>query len=223
MKRSRLAAAALVAALVVSFVVASGGPAGAKSGLDNGVGTAVALQNPNCDPQTKQIKILLIARAPCVRHVSADENGGATSLGVTRKSVKVVIVAAADPSTVPSDVAGAVLGGTNQATGKTGTLTDAARDENKLLSQFYETYGRKLDIEFYVRTGLDEAAQRADAIAIAEKKPFLVLAALPITGQLLADKKIISFDTPADPKVVEQQAPYRYSWSTDCVSTSLQA
>ena len=32
-----------------------------------------------------------------------------------------------------------------------------------MLKQFYETYGRDLDVEFYVRTGVDEAAQRADA------------------------------------------------------------
>ena len=50
-------------------------------------------------------------------------------------------------------------------------------------------YGRKLDIEFYVRTGLDESAQRADALAIAEKKPFAVLSALETTGDVLAQKQ----------------------------------
>jgi hypothetical protein len=224
MKRSRVAIALLGAALVASYLTIAGQSAvAAAAGLDNGVGTAAALKNPNCDPQTKQIKILLIARAPCVRHVAAAQNGGATSSGVTRDSIKVVIVAASDPNTVSSDIASAVLGGTNQATGKTGTLSDAARDENELLSKFYETYGRKLDIEFYTRTGLDEAAQRADALAIAEKKPFMVLSALPITGQILAQQKIITFDTPTDPRAVQAQSPYRYSWSTDYVSTSLQA
>jgi hypothetical protein len=213
-----LAAAACLAGILPGTAAAAGQPK-----LDNGVGTKAALANPNCDPETGEIKILLIARAPCVRHVAAKGNGGATAPGVTRDRIKVVIVAAADPTTVPSDIAGAVLGGTNQATGSTGTLSDAARDENKMLGSFYETYGRKLDVEFYTRTGLDEASQRADALAIAEKKPFVVLAALPITGQLLAGKKIISFDTPSDPEVVQKQSPYRYSWSTDYVSTSLQA
>ncbi len=214
---------ALVAAMCCVGAISPIASAASQPKLDNGVGTKAALDNPNCDPQTGEIKILLIARAPCVKHVAAKDNGGATAPGVTRDTIKIVIVAAADPTTVPSDIAGAVLGGTNQATNKTGTLSDAARDENKMLASFYETYGRKLDIEFYTRTGLDEASQRADALAIAEKKPFAVLAALPITGQLLADKKIISFDTPSDPKVVQKQAPYRYSWSTDYVSTSLQA
>jgi hypothetical protein len=223
MKRTRIVAAAFAASLVTSIVTTVGQPAAGAAGLDNGVGTAAALKSPNCDPQTKQIKILLIARAPCVRHVPASQNGGATTRGVTRNSVKVVIVAASDPNTVPTDIASSVLGGTNQATGKTGTLADAARDENEMLSKFYETYGRKLDIEFYTRTGIDESAQRADAVAIEEMKPFVVLAALPITGQILAQHHIISFDTPTDPKVVQAQSPYRYSWSTDYVSTSLQA
>jgi hypothetical protein len=227
MSRHRLTRAVLafVPVVVACLVVGGGLPASAagQSKLDNGVGTKAALANPNCDPDTGLVEILLIARPPCVKHVAAKDNGGATAPGVTRDSIKVVIVAAADPTTVPSDVAGAVLGGTNQATGKTGTLADAARDENEMLSSFYETYGRKLDVEFYVRTGLDEASQRADAIAIAEKKPFIVLAALPITGQLLAQRKIISFDTPTDPEVVQKASPYRWSWSTDYVSTSLQA
>ena len=93
----------------------------------------------------------------------------------------------------------------------------------EMLSKFYETYGRALDVEFYVRTGLDEASQRADALAIAEKQPFAVMAALPITGQELADRKIITFDTPSDPEIVEAQAPYRWSWTTDYVATSLMA
>ena len=152
MKRSRLAIAVFGAALVASYLATAGQAAVGAAGLNNGVGTAAALKNPNCDPETKQIKILLIARAPCVRHVAAAQNGGATSPGVTRDAIKVVIVAASDPTTVPSDIAASVLGGTNQATGKTGTLADAARDENELLSKFYETYGRKLDIEFYTRT-----------------------------------------------------------------------
>ena len=92
-----------------------------------------------------------------------------------------------------------------------------------MLAHFYETYGRKLDIEFYVRSGLDESAQRADVLAIAEKKPFAVLSALATTGDVLAQKKIITFDVPSDPKVIELQAPYRWSWSTDYFAMTLQA
>ena len=84
---------------------------------------------------------------------------------MTRDAIKVVIVAAADPNTVPSDLATAFSGGTNQATGQTGTFADAVQYQLDMLPNLYETYGRELDVEFYVRTGIDEASQRADALA----------------------------------------------------------
>ena len=191
--------------------------------LDNGIGTQAALANPNCDPQTKQIKILLIARVPCVKHVAAAKNGGSTAPGVTKDSVKVVIVVEEDPTKPATTPAGLGVAGKNQATGGTATLADDAKYESEMLAHFYETYGRKLDIEFYVRTGLDETAQRADALAIAEKKPFAVLSALKTTGDVLAQKHIVTFDVPSDPKVIELQAPYRWSWSTDYFGMTLQA
>ena len=207
-----------------AFTVVGTSPANAAAPkLDNGIGTQAALSNPNCDPETEEIKILLIARAPCVKDVPADKNGGSTASGVTRDSVKVVIVVEEDPTKPPTTPGGIGIAGRNQATGGTGALADAARDESEMLAHFYETYGRTLDVEFYVRSGLDESAQRADALAIAEKKPFAVLSALRTTGDVLAQKKIITFDVPSDPEVIELQAPYRWSWSTDYFAMTLQA
>ena len=226
MKLGRVTRALVACAVAVAGAVAVVGPSAARAAapkLDNGIGTPAALANPNCDPQTKQIKILLIARAPCVKHVDAAKNGGSTAPGVTKDSVKVVIVVEEDPTKPATTPGGIGIAGKNQATGGAGTLADDAKYENEMLAHFYETYGRKLDIEFYVRTGLDETAQRADALAIAEKKPFAVLSALQTTGDVLAQKKIITFDIPSDPKVVELQAPYRWSWSTDYYSMTLQA
>ncbi len=220
---SALFAAALVVTATAVLTIGDGANAASPPKPGKWIGSAAALESPNCDPETGTIRIKLIARVPCAAPVDADDNGGASSTGVTRDSIKVVIVAANDPNTVPSDPAQSFLGGTNQATGQPGKLADALTSQTEMLSQFYETYGRKLDVEFYVRTGLDEASQRADALAIAEKRPFAVMAALPITGQLLADKKIITFDTPSAPEVVAAQAPYRGSWTTDYVATSLMA
>ena len=104
-----------------------------------------------------------------------------------------------------------------------GIYADAVRDANELYASVYETYGRELDIEIYTRTGIDEASMRADALAIAEKKPFAVLNAEPLVGQLLADRKIISIDFPRDPKAVVQQAPYRWSYGTDYFGLTLMA
>ena len=211
------AATALLAGMTITDSSA------AEPKLGNGVGSAAALENANCDPDTAQIRILLISRVPCAKDVAAADNGGATAAGVTREAVKVVIVVEEDPTKPPTTQGGIGIAGRNQATGSTGALADSARDENEMLKQFYETYGREVDIEFYVRTGVDEAAQRADAIAIAEMKPFAVLSALKTTGDVLAQRKIITFDVPTDPAVIEQQAPYRWSWSTDYYAMSLQA
>jgi hypothetical protein len=216
-----LVVVAVVVALLVGLTVTGSDAASVK--LDNGVGTAAALDNPNCDPDTGEIRILLIARVPCAKDVAAADNGGATATGVTRDAVKVVIVVEEDPTRPPSTPGGIGLAGRNQATSSTGALADAARDENEMLKQFYETYGRDLEVEFYVRTGVDEAAQRADALAIAEMKPFAVLSALKTTGDVLAQRKILTFDVPTDPAVIERQSPYRWSWSTDYYAMSLQA
>ncbi len=107
--------------------------------LDNGIGTQAALANPNCDPQTKQIKILLIARAPCVKHVDAAKNGGSTAPGVTKDSVKVVIVVEEDPTKPATTPGGIGIAGKNQATGGAGTLADDAKYESDMLAHFYET------------------------------------------------------------------------------------
>ena len=163
-------------------VVAGGAVSGsAQTGpkLDNGVGTAEALDNPNCDPETRRIRLYSVFRVPCVKKVKAEDNGGATSRGVTRDAIKVVMVTAADPNSVPKDPSIAAQNGVNQATGITGIYADAVRDANELYVSVYETYGRELDIEIYTRTGIDEASMRADALAIVEKKPFAVLNAEP--------------------------------------------
>ena len=85
-------------------------------------------------------------RVPCVKQVKAEDNGGATSRGVTRDAIKVVMVTAADPNSVPKDPSIAAQNGVNQATGTTGIYADAVRDANELYASVYETNGRDLDI-----------------------------------------------------------------------------
>ena len=56
-----------------------------------------------------------------------------------------------------------------------------------------------------------------------EKKPFAVLSAADDRGDVLARAEDRHFDFPSDPKVIELQAPYRWSWSTDYFAMTLQA
>ena len=38
--------------------------------------------------------------------------------------------------------------------------------------RFYETWGRDIEVHFYISSGTDEPAQRADIVAIKAMKPF---------------------------------------------------
>ncbi len=223
--RTARGAVAFVLVATAAFAVGPVGDASAQRTpkLDNGVGTEAALENPNCDPETGRIRLYSVFRVPCAKDIDAKDNGGATSRGVTRDSIKLVMVSGADPNSVPKDPAIAAINGVNQATKMTGTYADAVRDAKQLYDSVYETYGRDIEIEVYTRTGIDEASMRADALAIAEMKPFAVLSAEPLVGQLLADRKIVSIDFPRDPAVVAEQAPFRWSYGTDYFGLTLMA
>ena len=66
--------------------------------------------------------------------------------------------------------------------GRTATTEDAYRDWNEVLAHSYNTWGRKFEFEVVTPTGADEAAQRADALNVAEKKPFAVIVTVPSIG-----------------------------------------
>ena len=95
-----------------------------------------------------------------------DDNGGATSPGVTKDAITVVAV-------VPNETQ---LSGTSAAAGTApvsrvdlspgGTYADAIHDYLLPLMKYYETWGRDIDVKFVTSSGSDEAAQRADAVTI---------------------------------------------------------
>jgi hypothetical protein len=139
---------------------------------DAGIGTRAALSAPNCDPTTKRLKLQFYASPPCVKPwKNGDNNGGSTAQGVTKDSIKVVVLVAKD---LPQQQAsqGNVI---NQATGKPGTERDATIDQNEVLKSVFQTWGRTVQLQFVDGTGTDEASQRADAVTVAAMKPFAVL------------------------------------------------
>ena len=102
---------------------------------------------------------------------AGDDNGGATAQGVTADSIKVVVlIPPAD-----KDKASTNGGIKNQATGANGLSKDAVLDENAVLAHSYQTWGRTIEYEFVEASGTDETAQRADAVSVIAKKPFMVL------------------------------------------------
>jgi ABC-type branched-subunit amino acid transport system substrate-binding protein len=92
-----------------------------------------------------------------------------------------------------------------------------------IYNQLYELYGRKLSVEFFVGTGAgsDTAAAKADAIAIAEKKPFAVLNGPQQSTSVFSDELAhrgvlcVGFCATAVPqKLVEGNKPYILPFGT---------
>jgi hypothetical protein len=153
---------------------------------------------PTCDPKTGRLELPTVYAPPCVVPFEGD-NGGTTSPGVTGDSVK-IIAYVSDPSIDPvgsSLIAGA--GANVDPTVATQTMGDYA----DVFNAVFETYGRRVDLEFYTGTGTadDQTAAQADAVAIAEEEPFAVLGG-PLQAQAVFSEELAARDVisvPAQP------------------------
>lgn len=132
-----------------------------------------------CDEETGLYAIPFTYSSLCVEPFTGN-NGGATAPGVTAKEVK-VIVYVGDPRKNPLQAATVRSAGADVdvATAKE-TMTGYAQ----LFSAYYETYGRTVNVEYFNGTGApdDPITAKADAIAIAEQKPFAVINGPPQTN-----------------------------------------
>jgi hypothetical protein len=168
---------------------------------------------PNCDTETGRIKLVSVYAPPCVEPFEGD-NGGATSPGVTADTVKVVQYVA-DPALDP--LASATVSGAG-ADVNPETNAETVQGFADLYNKLFETYGRQVDIEVYTGTGAgdDPVAAKADAIAIAEKDPFIVVGgpqtgASPVFAGELASRGIVCAGTCAQAipqSIVDEHAPY---------------
>jgi hypothetical protein len=167
---------------------------------------------PNCDTTTGRVKIPSVYAPPCVQPFTG-KNGGATSQGVTADEVKVVVYTG-DPAKDP------LLAGQARAAGATldvGAIQDTWRGYFDIYNQMFQFYGRKITPEFYVGTGpgSDTTAAKADAIAIADKKPFAVLGgpgqSTTVFADELAHRGVACLGTCAlamPTKITEQNKPF---------------
>jgi hypothetical protein len=107
------------------------------------------------------------------------DNGGETDMGVTEDTIKVVLYQGQENDPIVQAVAGAVTSDTPSES----TATYEAF--LPYFEEFYETYGREVELIVYEGTGnaIDEVAARADAVKIAQEiQPFAVW-----EGPLLTD------------------------------------
>jgi hypothetical protein len=161
----------------------------------------------NCDLRTGRIRIPSVYSPPCVPRYEGD-NGGSTSPGVTEDTIKVV----AYRSPTGSDILAALQGMTD----KPEDVTTTGLAFREMLSELYETYGRRVEFIRFEGSGAadDPVAAKADAIKVAEEiKPFASIGGPAITftyAEELASRGIVCIAcTVAVPDAFAQEhAPY---------------
>ena len=211
--------------VVLALVAAMASVAGAAQGKTGppvkaaGMGTKAALASENCGPDGL-LAYPYQQRAPCVRPLKKGEsNGGATYSGVEADSVKVVVLVGTEAQQTAARSAPGQSAPVDRGTGGPGSTEDAYRGWNEVLAHSFNTWGRTVELEFVTPSGPDEASQHADALKIAEMKPFFVVNAAPTNpasggGQVwaadLVAKKIITHQAGATNEEAGRQAPYRW-------------
>ena len=184
----------------------------------SGAGTKAALNSPECDKSDGRLAYPYQQRAPCTRPMKKGENnGGATSMGVTKDKIKIVLFVGSHEQ---QDTARNMPGGSapvDHATNQPAYIEDSYPDWQAVLDHSYNLWGRELEFVTARPTGADEAAQRADALSVAAMKPFAVVSSAPAAaggGQVFAAdlvaKKIIVFYGGITNEEAGRQAPYRY-------------
>ncbi len=238
-KRGARIVVVVVAAVVAIGVLVPAVPAGAGSAqptppgvgkppAGSGINTAAAYSNPDCDPDVAtygRISFVFSGFGPvCTpKWPEGKNNGGATYQGVTKDTISVITVVPNDAQVAASPAQGRPM---NFATGQSGTVQDAMSDALTAYKHVFEgpyTYGRAIDMEYVVSTGDDEAAQRADAVTIKAKKPFVVIDAtstsLDILDTEIAAAKIPVFSLNATVSGTLKQDPYRWGQTDPTAGT----
>lgn len=147
-----------------------------------------------CDTEKGRMALPVPFPAECFAPFEGD-NGGATAQGVTADAIKLVLYQAIDNDPVTSSVVSGV--GTPDTPAK---ITESYQDFLPMMEEYFETYGRKVDLVVYKGTGtsFDEVAARADAVQIAEEiKPFAVFGGPLLTNAFedeLSAHQILSLD-----------------------------
>lgn len=209
---------AILLALAVTALVPTTSAAAAASGA--GIGSSAALNGPNCDPQTKRVKIVYAYLPPCVTPFKKGaNNGGATMQGVTKDTIKVVVYTGIPADQAPESASAQGMGqlATNLSTGLPGTIENAMHDTTAAVGHPLEKWGRTIEYEYVTRTGTDDTSERADAVAATAKKPFAVLdlASAEVFCSEVAARKVIAICATGSNKSMDAQQPYRYSTFID--------
>lgn len=166
-----------------------------------------------CDTTTGKLAMPTLA-GPCFAPFTGD-NGGATSVGVTATSIKVVAY-----QTNPNDTMAALVSGAAPGTTDRDANFRTQQRYIEILSTYFETYGRHVELVGFTGTGqiTDPVSAAADAETIArDLEPFAVIGGPLLTNALadtLASRKVLCFNcTPGQPSsFYAKRSPY--VWDT---------
>ena len=190
-----------------------------------GLGSKEALSQKNSAPNG-HTNFNFVGGGPfCVNPWPAGkDNGGATAPGVTKTSVKVVVYI----PTLEMISASGGLAPKNAVTGQTATPTEVFGEWQTVYDYIqknlgtYQLWGRTPDIEMVTASGSDETAQRADAVAVIAKKPFMVYDVTGVqTGgaavftQMLAARKIVVASASVNSTDAAKLSPYLWNYGAD--------
>ena len=138
-------------------------------------------------------------------------------MGVTKDKIRVVLFLGTHAQQDADRNRPGASAPVDLATNQPAYFEDSFPDFQEVLGHSFNLWGREFEWVVVNPTGTDEAAQRADALNVAEKEPFAVVVNVPVTaggGQVFAAelvaKKIIVFFGGITNKEADQQAPYRY-------------
>ena len=236
MRRARRGLGLLTSLALATGLVGLGATAGGAAQADGtgpqppgvGRGSKAALAQETCDPATKRTSFVYVGTGPlCVNPwPDGKDNGGATATGVTATDVKVVVYQP-NASMVAAQQASGQQTPRNQASGEPTTNDKVIVDFDAIYKYATETYGtyqlwgRTPVYEFVTASGTDETAQRADALEVVAKKPFLVIdTSDPVIGAdvfsaTVAGRKTLVVSASTTPETAAQQRPYRWILGQD--------
>ena len=163
-----------------------------------------------CDVERGQYAFPSFFAAECFAPFEGD-NGGETATGVTADTIKVVQYLTPETDPVIDYITGAISVDDTNA-----EIAETLQNWTQFYNDFYELYGRKVELEIYEGTGPsdDAVAARADAVQIAEEnEPFAVLGGPllnPAFAEELAAREVLCIScTPGQPdQFYEDNAPY---------------
>jgi hypothetical protein len=188
------------------------GPEGALS-YDAAVkaGTVADHTFPNCDKETGKIAIPFFYAAPCYADVK--DNGGETARGITADTIKVGVYIAQENDVVLDYITQAIKNDDTNA-----QVKETYQGYTDMFNALYQTYGRKVELEFIEASGgaRDEVAARADAVKADEDLGVFAVWGGPVLTSAFADelaaRKILCIGcTAGAPTFYQDRAPYLFT------------